>query len=175
MLLDYIHGTAAAELREAKGSSVGSFGTPNQDRRFRQQMASIHVSVSKITFNQIGSIYLDEETSDFFIGPEVETGKGPWTSSADYYIDMANHALEVCASLAEAEVYESSSFAVPIIFTHLMSLYGNRESTGGPFHVVNRDFGAHNILVNDDFEVVGVIDFDGVMAAPIEVLPSTRS
>jgi hypothetical protein len=27
-----------------------------------------------------------------------------------------------------------------------------------------------NLLVNDDFEIIGVIDFDGVMAAPIEVV-----
>lgn len=41
---------------------------------------------------------------------------------------------------------------------------------GGPFRLTNRDFGAHNLLVNDSFERVSVIDLDGVMAAPIEVV-----
>lgn len=49
-----------------------------------------------------------------------------------------------------------------------MSLYGS--STSGPFRLANRDFGAHNLLVNEEFDIVGVIDFEGVMAAPIEVV-----
>lgn len=35
---------------------------------------------------------------------------------------------------------------------------------------MNRDFGAHNLLVNDNFERIGLIDLDGVMAAPIEAV-----
>ncbi|KAJ4304254.1 hypothetical protein N0V88_001867 [Collariella sp. IMI 366227] len=40
----------------------------------------------------------------------------------------------------------------------------------GPFRLTNRDFEAHNTLVNSDFNIVGVIDFDGVIAAPLEVV-----
>jgi hypothetical protein len=62
------------------------------------------------------------------------------------------------------------TIAIPILFKHLISLYGQNSSRGGPFSITNRDFGAHNLLVNDDFKIIGVIDFDGVMAAPIEVI-----
>jgi hypothetical protein len=51
-----------------------------------------------------------------------------------------------------------------------MSLYGQTGSIGGPFSLVNRDFGAHNLLVDYNFQIVGLIDLDGVMAAPIEVV-----
>ena len=64
---------------------------------------------------------------------------------------------------------QSCSFAIPILFKHLISVYG-QNSSRGPFSLTNRDFGAHNLLVNDNFEIIGVIDFDGVMAAPIEVV-----
>ncbi|KAH8745123.1 hypothetical protein F5883DRAFT_268911 [Diaporthe sp. PMI_573] len=170
ILMDYVHGTVATELREAKKCDAGLFGTRDQDRKFRQQMAGIQVALSSFTFDQIGSLYRDEQTSDFFIGPEIETGKGPWTSPMDYYADLANHALQVCVRNAAPDVQASWSFAIPVLFKHLMSLYGHSSSMAGRFSLVNRDFGAHNLLVNDDFEIVSVIDLDGVMAAPIEVV-----
>jgi hypothetical protein len=92
--MDYVHGTVATELREAKKCDAGLFGTRDQDRKFRQQMAGIQVALSSFTFDQIGSLYRDEQTSDFFIGPEIETGKGPWTSPMDYYADLANHVMQ---------------------------------------------------------------------------------
>ena len=49
-------------------------------------------------------------------------------------------------------------------------LRGCGEETTGPFRLANRDFGAHNVLVNGDFDIVGLIDFDGVMAGPLEAV-----
>jgi aminoglycoside/choline kinase family phosphotransferase len=57
---------------------------------------------------------------------------------------------------------------LPSILGHLMRTH--QEEKSGPFRLTNRDFGAHNILVNDNFDIVGVIDFDGVMAAPLEAV-----
>ena len=102
-------------------------------------MASIQVELSSFKFNQIGILYQDERTLDFFICPEIETGKGPWTSSMDYYTDLSNHALQVCIADAEPEVQTSCSFAIPILFKHLISLYGQNSSRGGPFSLTNRD------------------------------------
>lgn len=88
----------------------------------------------------------------------------------DYYTDLAFHALEVCVADAPPNVQESTSFKVPVLFKHFLSLYSDNSNREGPFNLTNRDFGAHNLLGNGDFEVIGVIDFDGVMAAPIEVV-----
>ncbi|KAI0398956.1 hypothetical protein F4802DRAFT_611243 [Xylaria palmicola] len=170
ILMDYINGTVATELRQAKKCEIGLFGTSDQDRKFRKQMAGIQVTLSSFKFDQIGSLYWDEQTSDFFIGSDIETGKGPWKSSMDYYADLANHALQECVTYAAPNAQTSWSFVIPIIFKHLISLYVDSSSMGGPFSLANRDFGAHNLLVDNDFEIVGVIDLDGVMAAPIEVV-----
>ncbi|KAG4272632.1 hypothetical protein FPRO04_10374 [Fusarium proliferatum] len=121
ILMDYIHGTVAKELRDANESEI-------------------QATLSSFKFHEVGSLYYDEKTSDFFIGPETETeaGKGPWNSALEYYDDLSNHALQK----------------------------SDKES----FSLVNRDFGAHNLLVDDKFQIVGAIDFDSVMAAPIEVV-----
>lgn len=44
------------------------------------------------------------------------------------------------------------------------------DKQDGPFSLTNCDSGAHNILVNNDFEITSVTDFDGVVAAPIEMV-----
>jgi len=167
ILMSYIHGNVASEFRIAKECEIGLFGTLEQDRKFRQQMARIQVQLSLLTFDRIGSIFQDGD--NFAIGPEVETGRGPWTSPMDFYTDLAPHAILVCETEAPIEVRQSSSFELPRLFERLMSMLGNRDNPG-PFGLANRDFGAHNLLVNGDFEIVGMIDFDGVMAAPIEVV-----
>ncbi|PGH20359.1 hypothetical protein AJ80_03627 [Polytolypa hystricis UAMH7299] len=45
ILMEYIHGTAALDLKGVKGSTM-SFGTPEQDQRFKQQMANIQLELS---------------------------------------------------------------------------------------------------------------------------------
>lgn len=166
----YISGTTAKNLARARGLWGNVYGTTDQDRNFREQMAKIQVELSRFAFDRIGSLYQNKTTSEFFIGPEVETGKGPWTSSIDYYNDIADHQLRDCAKWADTEVRSSISFANPIIFKHLISTCGRATGGKSSFPLVNRDFGAHNLLVNEDFEIVGVIDLDFVIAAPIEVV-----
>ena len=148
-------------------SEAGLFGTPDQDQRFRRQMASVQVQLACLRFERIGSIYQDGDS--FAIGPEIETGLGPWDSPDQYFKDLAHYVMKVAGSEAEPEVRESPSFYLPNTFVDLIQRYGNCDATG-PFSVVNRDFGAHNILVDSDFNIIGVIDLDGVMAAPVEIV-----
>ncbi|KAF4341380.1 hypothetical protein FBEOM_4729 [Fusarium beomiforme] len=107
---------------------------------------------------------------EFFIGSELETGKGLWKFAIEYYNDRANHGLHVFIHHGSPDIHTTSSFAYPILCKHLMSLYSDSSSNKGRFSLANRDFGAHNLLVDDDFQIFGVIDFDGVMAAPVEVV-----
>ncbi|KAK2595514.1 hypothetical protein QQS21_006789 [Conoideocrella luteorostrata] len=165
ILMDYIHGSVAAEFREAQGSAVGLFGTVEQDRKFREQMAHIQAIIASFRFKQIGSLYYNQETDDFHVGPELQTGKGPWVSSMEYYDDLTHHLLK---SAIKNNLQGDQSFMVPSILNYLLRICGEEKT--GPFRLVNRDFGAHNLLVNQDFDIVGVIDFDGVMAAPLEVV-----
>jgi hypothetical protein len=66
------------------------------------------------------------------------------------------------------EVRQSDSFSLPLKFPQLMQLY--ESSSTGPYSLANRDLGAHNVLVDEEFNIVGLIDFDGVMAAPDAVV-----
>jgi aminoglycoside phosphotransferase (APT) family kinase protein len=56
ILMEYIHGSVASEFREAKSCSPQMFGTPEQDRKFREQMARIQATVASFRFPQIVSL-----------------------------------------------------------------------------------------------------------------------
>ncbi|MBE3049254.1 phosphotransferase [Candidatus Bathyarchaeota archaeon] len=166
MLLEYIHGTTADQLENANPSQPWSFGTVEQDRKPRDQMAKIQAEVASFTFSSIGGLYYSEDTETFYIGPDLETGKGPWASSTDYYRDLTDHLLKTTMSRCGHLTTGIPSFALPVLCNHLLGACG--EETAGPFRLMNTDFGPHNILVNDGFEIVGIVDFDGMKAAPLE-------
>lgn len=125
--------------------------------------------MASLQFDKIGSLYEDLMTGDFYVGPDCQTGKGPWASSLEYYRFLAQQKLEDSAQNAPEEVQDDSSFSLPILFERLISMYAEEESVRGPFGIAHPDFGAHNLLVNENFEILAVIDFDGVIAAPVEV------
>lgn len=53
ILMSYMHGTSVAELSELRDCDPETFGTPEQDVRFRQQMVEIHVQLASLTFDRI--------------------------------------------------------------------------------------------------------------------------
>lgn len=59
ILMDYINGLVATELCEIKGCEIGLFGTLEQDRKFRDQVAKIQVELSTFSFDRIGSLFQD--------------------------------------------------------------------------------------------------------------------
>lgn len=166
MLMEYIKGTPAMDLSERKECALDVFGTKEQDARLRQQMAHIQVALAQCRFDSIGSLQYNEEDKGFFIGPEIVTGLGPWKSSFAYYNEAAEHALK--STTSRHELCSRHSFAVPVVFLDLVTRYCSNDT--GPFSLTNRDFGFHNVLVDDNFSLVGVIDLDGIMAAPKEVV-----
>jgi hypothetical protein len=166
ILMSYIHGTVAADFQEAQDCGNGVFGSPEQDRRFWSQMAKIHAQLAGLTFDKIGSLCQDGDR--FTIGPEIETGEGPWNTPKEYYEAILRHRMDVANTDAPSEVRDSDSFTFPSKFMELMQSFESPKS--GPFGLANRDFGAHNVLVDNQFNVVGLIDFDGVMAAPSAVV-----
>ncbi|GAB7328950.1 hypothetical protein MBLNU13_g00820t1 [Cladosporium sp. NU13] len=162
ILMQYLHGTTASDLQDAKDCGIGTFGSPEQDRHFWSQMASYHAQLTSITFDKIGSLHQDGD--NFTIGPEIETGEGPWDTSEQYYEALVRHRTKVANSDAPSEVRDSQTFSYPSKFMELMESAEDRNTA--PFGLANRDFGAHNVLVDNEFNIVGFIDFDGVMAAP---------
>lgn len=177
VLFEYVGDTTANELRISRcGSESNMYGTNEQDTRFRQQLAEIQVGLAEIVCDGIGSLTCDERnlrsresTDAVFIGPELRTGKGPWTSSAEYFKDLAKHELSACKDSGMRHVMDSPSHLLPREFVRLMELYSSEcPPASQDHHLMDRKLGADNLLVDEDFNIVGFLEWDGIMAAPIQ-------
>ncbi|KAK4613468.1 hypothetical protein CLAFUW4_09198 [Fulvia fulva] len=173
ILMSYIHGTSAMELSQARGYDL------QKDEKFWQGVADIQMQLASLHFDKIGCIYQDSSSDSFTIGPDVVTGLGPWDDAETFWSDLAQHYLQnvMAAGTAAAgqdddddeEGDEAEPFQLPPQFANFPALI-QMLSKERPFRLTNRDFGIHNLLVNDAFEIVGLIDLDGVMAAPVEMV-----
>lgn len=52
ILMDYIHGNVASEMRLAKDCALSLYNTPKQDRSFRREVAMIQAVLATFTFDQ---------------------------------------------------------------------------------------------------------------------------
>jgi len=110
-----------------------------------------------LKFDKIGSIFKNRETGRFEIGPLPDGLGGPYKTTAEYYRAWAarNMAKQADGSDFPSRVDEVSSF---------ISEYNN-----GPFRLIHGDFSQHNIIVDDDFNMLAVIDWEKSFVGPSEM------
>jgi hypothetical protein len=97
-------------------------------------MAQIQAELAQCQLGQIGSPRYGKASGEFTIGPENETGLGPWKSSFAYYHDAAEHALNGC--LSDMELNTRCSFALPLLFKELVRRYCPDDTS--PFSLTPR-------------------------------------
>ena len=110
---------------------------------------------------QIGSIVRDGTGNSFTVGPLVETSSGPYTSAAEFYddypaargrnVDEENGVVAGQTELVQAFRSLATSF----------QRSEDGEATG--FGLVNFDLNPNNVLVDCEFNVLAVIDWDSVV------------
>lgn len=161
MLLTYIHGSSPDlwELGDEKCSHV------------LRQMAEITVELASHRFDRIGCLVIDEH-EQFQIGKDLETGMGPYTTTTEYYKTLTTHRFRLYANSISNNLDADcdNGLELPLIFNSMMPMLTDCASDSGPFSLTNTDFGLHNVLVDEDLNIVGVIDCDGIKTAPIHVV-----
>lgn len=167
-LIEYIHGSTADEL--ARSHPGDDEGIPKKyAEKFWRQIAKIMIQLASTRLPEIGSIVRDG-SGPFVAGQLVETGTGPYSSSTEFYaeyplalskslgeqpVDGQNELLEAFRSLA-------ASFPAPTVTP------GERSAKS--FGLANFDLNPNNILVDKDFNIIAVIDWDSVLSVPDAVL-----
>lgn len=135
-------------------------------------MAHVIVVLGNLKFNKIGSLVRDPETREFRIGEELFTREGPYSTAQQYYDELSRAYFFLrtrhCESnLTLAKMNLWGGFTLPFVFSGFMPLIDDSENDCGPFGLANGDFGLHNILIDDEFNITGIIDLDGVVASPL--------
>jgi len=105
-------------------------------------------------------------------GIEDLSDAGPFTSALDYYKVVADAKFrKAYAQAGEDKQNKLWTLLGLLIFkdivqnTHLFK----ENPPNGPFHFNHMDMGMHNILVDEDFNFLAIIDWDFTQSAPVEV------
>src|SRR5579859_8024078 len=109
-----------------------------------------------LKFDKIGSLYKNSTTGCYEIGPLANGLGGPYSTATEYYSAwIAKHATEPGAT---------SPF-IPQLTEIVESI---PEQDAGPFTLHHPDFGV-NIIIDDDYNILAVIDWEQTFTAPIEL------
>ena len=143
-------------------------------QRYLHDIADIHVQLSRITFDRIGSFVIDDD-GIVSVGPGADFGLGPFPSAKEYFAIQAE-AYEKLAIAAGVDDENDSTadaaqlkrrFVASLWRTAMMPLVDERDDRG-PFPMRHGDLHSENILVDSTGHIVGVLDWDCAGTVPWE-------
>lgn len=167
--MEYIHGSTPVAFCGKPEHNACRFGTSDQDWNLREQIAAIQIALATMQFPQIGSLCQDRANGQVFIGKESRMGRGPWLDSLWFYHDLADSTMRKTVEVADRRVLGDYSAAVPALFKQVMATYVEGTAQHGPFGLLHLGLGAHNVLVDHNFRVVGLMDVGSIIAGPVEM------
>lgn len=169
VLMEKLHGHPA-ELEEA---------TAEQQQRFMDQFADLFAELSRPSFSAIGCLEPSED--DATIGPLViprmadcKGGDlvlpGPFTTAAAYRRDVLQTYLEL---IRKNELYAGQRVDAYLVHRFLLDNLPALEKAdaqgngAGRFYLKHMDDKGDHILVDDDFNIVGIIDWEWAQTVPM--------
>ncbi|EPE04194.1 hypothetical protein F503_04709 [Ophiostoma piceae UAMH 11346] len=190
VLMEFLPGNTG--MNAAGGWDVHRGEIPElQQPRFFRDVAKCHVKMAQLRLPQIGRVF---QTADgaFKAGPIPDVG-GPFDTAAAYIHAWADHynqegfrlsaeeIVEIMGDVPEAQqVVEGTRNFSRRLKEIALQLDAKEETSNshnsGPFPLYHPDFLHSNIIVagDDDFSVLGVIDWEGAHTVPVELLRFPR-
>ncbi|KAL2890649.1 protein kinase-like (PK-like) protein [Ceratocystis lukuohia] len=165
MLMDCIEGNVGMDL----GMEV-----PRQyNQSFLSGLAKIHFQLSTIQLPQIGTIVSLNPDGTFQQGPIPGLG-GPFNTATEFFqawaakakFGLTEERLRKASGPYAAEIVSSVS-SFPESLRQLASRLSVLDS--GPFPLCHGDFGHNNIIVDDAYQILSVIDWETAFAGPWEI------
>ena len=147
--------------------------TEGQKETFSRKLADIYVELDRHTFKKLGRLQQDSMAEAPGIGPAFfdydQTGKlvahGPFEHSDDYYKAL----IESCIHLIKTrEIATSSPTDLYLVYQTLLDHLPSQNShgQGPPFFLQHVDTRADNYLVDDAYNITGMIDWEFSTLAP---------
>ncbi|UPK93058.1 hypothetical protein LCI18_003993 [Fusarium solani-melongenae] len=165
MLMDCLEGNV--------GMDLGMEIPPGYKQVFLSGLAKIHVQLSTVQLPQIGTIVSLNADGTCQQGPIPGLG-GPFNTATEFFQAWAAKAK---FGTTEEKLREASGpYAAEIIpsvssFPESIRRLADRLSVlnYGPFPLCHGDFGHNNVIVNDAYRILGVIDWETAFAGPWEI------
>ncbi|KAK4146978.1 uncharacterized protein C8A04DRAFT_34528 [Dichotomopilus funicola] len=173
MLIEGFYGNSLQDVDH----SIYNLPVSTQEHIFAQ-WTSFQAELATFTFPQIGSISQYSTDTGPIIGAIATSwidslpAAGPFHSGWDYFVAVSK-GLVAQALEKKRSGMENNQFATlgPLIFRNIVrdTEIFKGDLNQGPFHSNHMDMGMQNILIDDDFNFVAVIDWELAQSAPWEV------
>ncbi|UKZ76491.1 hypothetical protein TrVFT333_004197 [Trichoderma virens FT-333] len=173
MLIQGFYGNSLQDVND----SLYDLPISTQEHIFAQWTA-FQAELAVFTFPQIGSISQFSTDTGPVIGAIATSwldhlpNSGPFQSGWEYFVAMAEGFVTCALQRKRSDTEgEYSRFAVlgPFIFRNIVRDTEIFKSIQGPFHLNHMDMGMQNILVDDEYNFVAIIDWEFAQSAPWEV------
>ncbi|CRK23650.1 hypothetical protein BN1708_013747 [Verticillium longisporum] len=158
-----------------QGNTVFDMGGPQilnslQKTMVLESIASMQCQLLHAGVDQIGCLVM-ASNGGIDIGklPQEFGLQGPFTQPADFFWSWVanNRTFKNLEQLADVDLKRATEAFPTRLASVIDKLTANNVVRNYP--IVHPDLGMHNILLNNDYEVVGVIDWEGAYSAPIDV------
>ncbi|KIH94918.1 hypothetical protein SPBR_03758 [Sporothrix brasiliensis 5110] len=185
VLMSFIPGNTAMDSGGGYDTHHGVIAVA-QRPHFYRSVALCHVQMTSLRLPQIGTIR-KTANGTFEAGPIPGIG-GPFDTATDFFLAWADHVQfprqpsEIVDIMGGAPETEHVLHAVETFldrFRAVVPQFVARSSRGrdtGPFPLCHPDFLHSNIIVagDDDYTVLGVIDWEGACTLPVELIRFPR-
>ncbi|KAF2489589.1 hypothetical protein BU16DRAFT_585838 [Lophium mytilinum] len=168
MLMEAMEGNTVPDL-------TGTPGVPEEHfADFMERIAEIHVELSQLQMPEIGAIASKDPDGTYTQAPTWFGG--PYSTATSFFhawaaahrtYALSETKIRACAPPEYGDALVESAKNFPAAIQELAPKISARDS--GPFPIHHPDLGTWNILVDDNFKLVGIIDWDAAFAAPWEV------
>ncbi|RDW67451.1 uncharacterized protein DSM5745_09317 [Aspergillus mulundensis] len=146
---------------------------PERKSAVFEQMAEIHIEMFHLRLPKIGIVVGVNKDGSYRQGPIPGLG-GPFDTAADYFrawakktkFGLSKNQLQEAAGSHADEILESTSSFLTLIHKAADRLSLNNN---GPFPLCHGDFGHNNMVFDDSYRSLGVIDWEAAFAAPYEI------
>lgn len=154
--------------------------TQSQRRKVMSQLADVFVELHRYPFDKLGSLDVPgsshvgglarESLTDFEVNTDRMLLAGPFSSLEDYHRQSLNLILDL---ILRDEMYSQQPVDGYLITRFLIDLIPSVLPSPPPtdrnFYLKHADDKGDHILVDDDFNITGIIDWEWAHAAPPEL------
>lgn len=142
------------------------------------QWTAIQAELATISFPQIGSICENSKLGGPVLGrlswadADGLSPGGPFNSAKDYHVAIGEAKLRRARELSKDGDSDTSTLRQlgPFVFLDIVrnsSLFDDMHCQG-PFSFNHMDLGTQNLLVDEEFNIIAVIDWEFAQSAPID-------
>lgn len=184
IILDYVPGRT---LFDVKLSTLSD----HERRHLYDQLADIYIQLRRLEFMSIGALSCDSTGFGVHKMPisistneqELE-GLGPWEIQASYgsrgvltsassYASMLMHVARNAFEKSRKSVYSEADGNETLYNLHMFSQFATEKwldpvLDSGPFVLTHGDLNPHNLMVNEDMDIVALLDWEWSRVVPLQ-------